>query len=102
MNEEKREKRMCVIVKYNANVLVQKEVLDLLLEAGAGRYSIDSHISLEPSQDRHKDALFRIDAFCNWLLKECAIRGDSPFYIDEYMHAMVDEWYARGLRRERE
>ena len=87
---------MCVIVDYDSNALVQKEVLDLLLYAGAGRYSIDSHISLEPSRDKHKEALFRIDAFCNWLLRECAIYRDSPFYIDEYLHSMVDKWYLRG------
>ena len=90
------EKRMCIIVKYDGNALVQKEVLDLLLYAGAGRYSIDDHISLEPSQDGHKDAVFRIDSFCNWLLKECAIHQDTPFFIDEYLHAKVDKWYHRG------
>jgi len=87
---------MYVIVEYDSNALMQNEVLALLLYAGAGRYSIDGHISLEPSQDKHKDALFRIDAFCNWVLRECAMYRDSPFYIDEYLHAMVDEWYHRG------
>ena len=32
---------MCVIVKYDGNALVKKEVLDLLLYAAAGRYSVD-------------------------------------------------------------
>ena len=87
------EKKMCVIVKYKGDRIVQKEVLDLLLESSAGSYSIDSYISLLPSHDKSNNALFRVESFCSWLLKKCALRHDDPYSIDEYLHAMVEEWY---------
>jgi hypothetical protein len=89
-------KKMCVVVEYDEEVLVQKDVIDLLLESRGGLYRIKSHILLSPSNDRHKDALFRLDSFCNWVMRKCTIRQDSPFYVDEYLHAKVDEWYTGG------
>ena len=34
-------KKMCVVAWYDEDELVQRDVLDLLLESGAGRYGIE-------------------------------------------------------------
>ena len=51
-------------------------------------------IKLEIEQNRA--ATLKIISFSYWLLSQCINCRDTPFYIDEYLHAKVDEWYHSG------
>ena len=88
---------MCVVVEYDATKLTEQGVIDLLLESSGGLYGINGRtFLLSPSPDKHKNALFKINAFTDWMLQKCVERKDIPYHIADYLHAMVDEWYHRG------
>lgn len=85
--------KMLIILEYERGSLMQRDILDGILESGAGRLSLYYYASISPPYDKHSKPFRDTESFCRWLLRECVIRHDSPFYLDEYLHAMVDEWH---------
>lgn len=88
-------KRMSIILEYDAEKLIQREVVDLILESGSGQFSIP-YFTVISNSNKHTTSLLKLEAFCRWVLRECTMRRDCPFYFDKYLHAMVEEWYHIG------
>ena len=71
-----------------------KEFEDLLKEKGKTtwhNFILLPKIKIEKGQSKDK-----LIAFIKWLIRDYNEGKENPYYIDEYVHDKIDEWYKRG------